>query len=184
MLPHTLDAVVGLLSQAFSFETVVDVVFAEEFCFALEDFVFEDLDETPLLETTTAVVVPQSSSSYKSISPDTSTDFSDLPIAELVVPAVFSALPTDVVELEVTPPDELQALLSHKLPPPRRRARPAFSALADDDASLPAELVTLSHLLVVVELFTPPPLDHPSSSQSPSLLMPLLPRMVVVVEEA
>ena len=138
LLPHTFEAVIGLLSQTFSFETVIDVVFAEEFCFTLADFVFEDLDEIPLLETTTAVVVPQSSSSYKSISPDTSTDFSDLLTAELVVPTVFSALPIDVVEPEVTPPDGLQTLLSHELPPPRRRARPAFSALADDDASLPA----------------------------------------------
>ena len=182
LLPHTFDTVTdGLLSHASDTVTGGVVLFDDDPGITLEDFVFDDLDEASLaafdalLLTTTSVVVSQSTSS--SSSSDTDSDLADLLVATLVVPTDFSLLLIDVVfETEVIPPDDdgLQTLLlDHELASPRRLVRPSdFAALdADDDEPL-------SHLLVAI----PPSLDHPSSSQSPALSIPL-PRIVVPILE-
>lgn len=182
LLPHTLDAVAGgLLSHASDTVAGGVVLFDDDSGITLEDFVFEDLDEASLtaldalLVTTTSVVVSQSTSS--SSSSDTDSDLADLLVATLVVPTDFSLLLIDVVfETEVIPPDDdgLQTLLlDHELASPRRLVRPSDFAALDADVDEP-----LSHLLVAI----PPSLDHPSSSQSPALLIPL-PRIVVPILE-
>ena len=182
LLPHTLDAVAGgLLSHASDTVAGGVVLFDDDSDITLEDFVFDDLDEASLtaldalLVTTTSVVVSQSTSS--SSSSDTDSDLADLLVATLVVPTDFSLLLIDVVfETEVIPPDDdgLQTLLlDHELASPRRLVRPSDFAALDADVDEP-----LSHLLVAI----PPSLDHPSSSQSPALLIPL-PRIVVPILE-
>jgi hypothetical protein len=183
LLPHSFDTVTdGLLSHASDTVAGGVVLFDDDSDITLEDFVFDDLDEASLtaldalLVTTTSVVVSQSTSSSSSSS-DTDSDLADLLVATLVVPTDFSLLLIDVVlEIEVIPPvdDGLQTLpLDHELASPSRLVRPTdFAALdADDDEPL-------SHLLVAI----PPSLDHPSSSQSPALSIPL-PRIVVPILE-
>ena len=182
LLPHTLDAVAGgLLSHASDTVAGGVVLLDDDSGITLEDLVFEDLDEASLtaldalLVTTTSVVVSQSTSS--SSSSDTDSDLADLLVATLVVPTDFSLLLIDVVfETEVIPPDDdgLQTLLlDHELASPRRLVRPSDFAALDADVDEP-----LSHLLVAI----PPSLDHPSSSQSPALSIPL-PRIVVPILE-